>query len=155
MITQSEIENYVEQRKSGACLEVFSSIVGSKSRSTRKAAMASAGMYCEKVLESFADTTSVLKTSVFNSVAQNMDVDTLISFVSVADLEMRNKGFVKTIMGTEILRNLAIRLASYMYDLDYARVKSLRSDDRDLYYEVGDAIFLAGMYLALDPIEAQ
>ena len=148
MITQLQIEKYAESKR-GTCLEVFSSIVGTGSMATKNMAIATSEIYCKKVLESFTDGGNVLKSSAVAIAVQQMDVDSLMDFVSAVDAKLQNGLKGRITSKTEWLRNLGIRLIAFMYDLDYARLKSLRSSDRDLYYEVGDAIFLSGVYLAL------
>ena len=148
MINQLQIENYVESKR-GTCLEVFSSIVATESKATKGVAIASAEVYCSKILESFTDGSNVLKSSSIAVVAQKMDLNSLVDFASAVDAKIQEGFKIKTILKTGFLRNLGIRWVAFMYDLDYARLKALRSNDRDLYYEVGDAIFLAGVYLAL------
>ena len=147
-ITQLQIEAYAESKR-GTCLEVFSSIVGTDSKATKNMAIAVSEMYCKKALESFTDGGNVLKSSAVSIAVQQMDVESLMDFASAVDAKLQSGFKNRIISKTEWLRNLGLRLIAFMYDLDYARLKSLRSSDRDLYYEVGDAIFLSGVYLAL------
>ena len=148
MITQLQIENQVEG-KSGVCLEVFSSVVDTKSKATRRSAVLTAEAYCLKVLESLPGSAPVTKTSSIETACRSLDLESLLCLASDADIDMQKRGLVKLIMSNSFTRNLGIRLVAFVYDLDYSRLKNLRSGDRDLYYEVGDAIFLAGLYLAL------
>ena len=148
MITQLQIEAYAESKR-GTCLEVFSSIVGTDSKATKNMAIAVSEMSCKKVLESFTDGGNVLKSSAVSIAVQQMEIETLMDFASAVDAKLQGEFKHRIISKTEWLRNIGLRLIAFMYDLDYARLKSLRSCDRDLYYEVGDAIFLSGVYLAL------
>ena len=151
MITQLQIEKHVEE-KSSVCLEVFSSIVSTRSKATRSQAISTAEMYCGKVLESLGGHVTVTGVSPIKAATQAMNLDALVSLVCGAEIEMREVDAVKKIMKSDFLRNLTLLWISFMYDLDFSSIKNLRASDRDVYLEVGDAIFLSGLYLGLQDI---
>ena len=148
MITPRDIEAFMDLKQGGR-KEVFSSIVGSKSRPTRNAAMASATMFCEKILEAHPGIASISGSAVLD-VASQFQLNELMTLAEAEDLKLRKTVQGRVLTQVAPLRNLALRLLAFLYDLDYRRIKFLRESDQDLYYHIGDAILLSGLYLEIE-----
>lgn len=148
MIELSDVELYAE-RKNGTCLEVFSSIVGSESKASRSAAVEMTEKYCAKVVKSFDFQGSVAKTTAMSIVKRSMTIDDLMIYVASVDAGLQKERLAKFIIKRKVLRNLALRIGSFVFDFDYSRLKDLRDNNHDLYLDVGSAIFLAGLYLEM------
>lgn len=148
MIRLSDVELYAK-RKDGICLEVFSLIVGSKSKASRNAAVDLTEQYCAKVVKSFNFQGSVAKTTAMAIVKQSMTIDDLMVYVASVDAGLQKERLARFILKRKVLRNLALRIGSFVFDFDYSRLKDLRDNNHDLYLDVGSAIFLAGLYLEM------
>lgn len=70
-------------------------------------------------------------------------------YVASVDAGLQKERLAKFIIKRKVLRNLALRIGSFVFDFDYSRLKDLRDNNHDLYLDVGSAIFLAGLYLEM------
>jgi hypothetical protein len=148
MITQKDIESYIET-KSSTCREAFSSIVATKSAPTKRIAIKVTEKMCASVVEVYLQNESVVKKSAINTVVNNLDLETFCVFCEAIDAEKKKVTMSRLLLGIPILRDLSLRLVCFVYELDYSQVKLLRSKKTELYLEVGGAMILGGLYLAI------
>lgn len=152
MITLNQIESYVENQGS-VVKEIFSSVVTTKSPSTRKSAAAICEVFCEKILN---DHPELINAELINSATRSSVREVAESF-SVEEFhlfaERISESDSKTLRGWLTTKTPLWRLNAFfvcfLFDLNYNRFKALRKSNRDAYMNIGDGIALAGLYLAI------
>jgi len=118
--------------------EVFSSIATSESSATKKMAIASATGIAKKINPSVVHSGYVEKVS----------IDDFMVFA-----EEYCNTVTKTIKYKLVVtpfKGLWVRLVAFLYDLDGDRLVEMSKSNDKAYFEVGDAITLAGLYLLLE-----
>lgn len=147
MITLNQIESYVENQGS-VVKEIFSSVVTTKSPSTRKSAAAIGEIFCEKILNDHPELINSATRSSVREVAESFSVEEFHLFA-----EKISESDSKTLRGWLSTKTPLWRLNAFfvcfLFDLNYNRFKALRKSNRDAYMNIGDGLALAGLYIAM------
>ena len=117
--------------------EVFSSIATSESSATKKMAIATATGIAKKINPSVVHSGYIEKVSIDD-------------FMVFAEEYCNNE--TKTLKYRLLItpfKGSWVRLVAFLYDLDGDRLVELSKSNDKAYFEVGDAIALAGLYLLL------
>jgi hypothetical protein len=121
--------------------EVFSSITSTKSNAAKSAAIGSAVKVVEEIMAQEAIVNSV------DDYLASVDAETLLAFAT--ELSYKKKDSIKYKIMIQPFMGFWIRMLAYLYDLNAPRILRLKSEGSSAYYQIGDGIFLAGVYLHL------
>jgi hypothetical protein len=149
LITTNDVYELVYKSDS-IVKEIFSSVVGSKSKATRTAAVAQVEVYCKEVLRVHPEWAPITKgTSSLQSLLELFTVAEIVALIDAADSRLHSSVFNKIVNASSMLRILMIRLGAFVYDLDSSRLIELDASDKDKYKAVGLGIVLSGLYLSM------
>ena len=132
-----EIEAYIDDRGSVA-KEVFSSIVNSKSKTSKDMAKRIAVELAKQI------NTNVVGV---NRYLQEVSVENFIVFAEEWEAKKNEHPWTRWVK-----KNFSPQLlwvVSYIFDLDYKALMRLKEDDHEAYLQTGDGMVLAGLYLHL------
>jgi hypothetical protein len=130
-----DILNFVDTQPS-TTKEVFASVSNSESSATRNAAIAAATNVAKQINDGVGSPGSYIK---------KIDIETFMAFAS--DWSQRDSNTFRFKFFVEPFKPLSLRLLGYMYDLNGDRLVEMSNSKESAYYEVGDGIVLAGLYL--------
>lgn len=137
-MTTEEILRYVDTAP-GTTKEVFSSVSGTRSNATRKAAKQA----IERLVEDLND--SVATSSL--SYLRRLSVEDFMAFAEAHNVEQQQTWRYRFFV--EPFKSLWLRVLAFLFDLSYDALSKLSDQSDDRYFQVGDAIVLAGVYLLL------
>lgn len=141
MITQQIILDYVDQQAPTPTKNTFYLVLDSKNPTNHKAAIQLATTSIQEVRNDETISASI------DDYLKNIELETLLSYVTHWSLQQRkslkHQLFVKPFIG------FWLRLLCYAYGLNSAYISKLRKEESEAYYEIGDGLWLAGLYLYL------
>jgi hypothetical protein len=146
---RKSVERLAEE-KGSVCLEVFSSIVNSKSERARKTVDAAVRGFCERIVKAnpgLMTAKSCLSSSFLDDL-RDLAIEDFMVYSEVEDLKYR-KSFTGLMMGLPFFSSTAIGLLAGLLDLNPEKIKLMKENSQDEYYQIGDGILLAGLYLNL------
>lgn len=137
-MNSADILNYVDMQPS-TVREVFSTVTTSKSKSTRKGAAAAALAMAKKI-----------NPHVSLSPAEYIRKESVDNFMAFATEQSENeKAGWRYKLLVEPFKPLLLKMTCFLWELNYEQVAKLEKGKDAQYYEVGDGIVLAGLFLAL------
>ena len=138
-MNQSSIEAYVDTQPS-AVKEVFSSIVTNPSPSTRNAAIQVANKFSEKLNDSlFSSSQGYLR---------EIDVESFIAFAT--EFSFKQEQTLSYKVFKKHFKKLWLWICCFLFDLNFKQLHKLMKEKSEVYYQVGDGIMLAGVYLTFE-----
>jgi nitrate/nitrite-specific signal transduction histidine kinase len=153
----NDITYKIESYDNSCVKEVFYELVQSQSEVTKAFIIAFASEAIYQTFKDHKEYTHLFLTGKKNEAKEKLvkdvindyinKIDDLILFIEVETNKKSNSIWVKN----NFLRNLSIKLyLAPILKLNAETIIKLRKEDRETYLKVGDAIFLAGLYLQVN-----
>jgi hypothetical protein len=140
-MNQKDILYYVGE-SSLIIQEVFSSIKNSKNKSTRNSAITVGKSFVERLNE-----------SITKDKKQYLHKTSLEEFMIFAnELDGKTRQSIQYKLFTKPFTFLIIPILAFIFDLNAKKIFELKEIEDEAYYEVGDAILLAGLYFLFEEI---
>lgn len=136
-MNNTEVYTYINQQSS-LVKEVFSSIVTNKSKATKSAAKDRVVALADILNDGLFGVDVYLKT---------VEVSTFMSFAEELDHNQQKTLLYRSLF--KPFKSFWLRIICYLYELNYVTVMNYSEQSDRRYYEIGDAIVLAGLYIYL------